>query len=151
MKNTRLERFGRSKSTLFLMEQIIVIAVFAICAAVCVSLLTSAYLMTRNSVDTRNALMIAENAAESHKAFNGDIAQIANILGGNASAGSDNFRIYYDNNWQVADSSDASFVLNFEIISDNLVTFSDISVYSSSDSNPELLISLTAAARRGAL
>ena len=70
---------GRSKSTLFLMEQLVVIAVFAICAAVCVYILAVSYLMTVDAVDTRNALLVAESAAEMYKAFDGDVARIAEL------------------------------------------------------------------------
>ena len=58
----------RSRSTLFLMEQLIAIAVFAICAAVCVKILFVAHQKTVDAVDTRYALIIAENAAEIFKA-----------------------------------------------------------------------------------
>ena len=70
----------KSKSTLFLIEQIIVIAVFAICAAICVRIIVSAYLMTADAVDTRNALTLAESAAESFKALDGDAALIHAVL-----------------------------------------------------------------------
>jgi len=136
------------KSTLFLMEQVIVIAVFAICAAICVSILTSSYLMTRNALDTRNALMIAESAAESHKAFGGDITRIADILGGTADLDSNTFTIYYDTNWQPVNAEDASFVLNFTMRDDTLVIFSDVSVSTNAGSE---LVSLTAAVRRSGL
>jgi len=42
----------RSRSTLFLMEQLIVIAVFAICAAACVKILTTSYFMAKQTRDT---------------------------------------------------------------------------------------------------
>jgi type II secretory pathway pseudopilin PulG len=73
---------GRSRSTLFLMEQLVVIAVFAICAAVCVRLLFAAYQINVDAVDTRHALILAENVAESFKAFNGDIDNIFETVWG---------------------------------------------------------------------
>ncbi|MCL2386598.1 MAG: hypothetical protein FWC89_03510 [Defluviitaleaceae bacterium] len=72
---------GRSRSTLFLMEQLVVIAVFAICAAVCVKILFVAHAMMVDAVDTRHALIIAENSAEAFKAFSGDLDMVLEMVG----------------------------------------------------------------------
>ncbi|MDR0273537.1 MAG: hypothetical protein LBI27_09500 [Clostridiales bacterium] len=69
-------KMKKSKSSLFLMEQIVVITVFAICAAVCVKILSLSFIMTDDAVVTRNALLAAENAAESFKAFSGDLERV---------------------------------------------------------------------------
>ena len=53
------------------MEQLIAIVVFAICAAVCVHIIVSAHVMTQDAIDTRNALTLAENTAESFRASQG--------------------------------------------------------------------------------
>lgn len=88
----------RRKSTLFLVEQLIVIAVFALCAIACISILTTSYFMARDSRDTANALIEAQNCAEAFKAF-----------GGNTVFGT---VVYYDKNWQKTDTeNDAEFVL----------------------------------------
>jgi type II secretory pathway pseudopilin PulG len=115
----------RSKSTLFLIEQIIVIAVFAVCAAVCVKILTVSFLMTENAVDTRNALAVAESAAESFKAFNGDVERVFEIMSGDV----DGFNLYID------------------VREEMYVLFADIKVTKIDTDNE--LVSLTVAVRRG--
>jgi len=141
----------RTKSTLSLIEQIIVIAVFAFCAAVCVNIIVSSYLMTVNAVDTRNALTVAESAAESFKAFEGDTERVFRLLGEPDSgyATHNVLVIYYDANWQPSRESDASFVLRLTTVVDNgsAVVFASISVIKIDDGVE--LISLTVAARRG--
>ena len=124
---------GRSKATLFLMEQLVVIAVFAICAAVCVYILAISYLMTVDSVDTRNALLVAESAAESHKAFGGDLNQIAGIMYGHDaltdSLFQDGLRIYYCSDWQLVNRDLADFVLHLEHTAvESSVLLADITV-----------------------
>jgi hypothetical protein len=139
----------KSRSTLFLMEQIIVIAVFAICAAVCVKILAVSYLMTQDSADTRRALLIAENAAESHIAFHGDTAQVVRLLAGGVGAVYDeqSVRIFFDKNAEPCSESDAAFVLSMEMKRDESgVIFSDITVTRLWDDGE--LVRLTAAARR---
>ena len=133
-----------SKSTLFLMEQIIVITVFALCAAICIRILVESYLMTTNAVDTKNALLAAESAAESHKAFSGDIERIAAVLGGSAEDG--RLYVYFDSSWQPGSDIDASFVLRLTR-TESAVIVSDIAV--SRIACGSELISLTVAARRG--
>lgn len=135
-----------SRSMLFLMEQIIVITVFAICVAVCVRILVESYLITADAVDTKNALLAAESAAESHRAFFGDREMIADILGGSVN-GSGGLSVYFDDNWQAVSPAEASFVLRLEQ-TESEVLLSDITV-NRIECGSEL-IGLTTAVRRAA-
>ena len=108
----------RSKSTLFLIEQLIVIAVFAICAVACISILTSAYFTAGDSAATSQAILAAESGAEVFKATGGDFEELVNILGGIGEiAGSGNtvITIYYNDAWQACTQGNASYVLSFAI------------------------------------
>jgi Tfp pilus assembly protein PilV len=104
---------NRSKSTLFLIEQLIVIAVFAICASACISLLTTAYFNARESRDVSNALIVAESAAESFKAFSGDFERTAAIMNGRVGSvdGAAAVIVYFDDRWLVSGQEDAHFIL----------------------------------------
>jgi len=104
---------NRSKSTLFLIEQLIVIAIFALCAAACARILTAAYLSARDARDLSNALHSAESCAESFKATGGDYRQVKDILGGTTGVidGAQAVIVYYNNNWTVCAEDGASYVL----------------------------------------
>jgi type II secretory pathway pseudopilin PulG len=104
---------NRSRSTLFLIEQLIVIAVFAICAAACARILTAAYFNATESKALSNAIIAAENGAESFKAASGDIGRVAEILGGTYGIidGVLTAIVYYDDNWQVSGHTDAHYFL----------------------------------------
>jgi len=104
----------RSKSTLFLIEQLIVIAVFAISAAVCINILTAAFFITENTVAENNALLKAESAAEVFKATGGDVGAVRTILGGTSGerGGYPGVTVYYDSGWQISNEENASFVLH---------------------------------------
>ena len=103
----------RSKSTLFLIEQLIVIAVFAICAAACISILASAYFTSVETSEMSNALLVAESVAETYKATGGDLAVVARIMGGRLSSveGAYGLVINYDSNWLAGDESSAVYRL----------------------------------------
>jgi len=109
----------RSKSTLFLIEQLIVIAVFAICAAACISILTTAYFYTKDSAATNNAILKAESAAELFKATGGDYNHVADMLGGSSSRDSSfasMVTVYYDSLWNTCTSFEASYVLRMFVV-----------------------------------
>ena len=103
----------RSKSTLFLMEQLIVIAVFSICAAACVKILTSSYYTAKDTRDIGNAILAAENGAECYKAGSGDVGKVAGILGGSLTGVNNRTAavVYYDKDWVVCGESDAVYVM----------------------------------------
>ena len=136
---------GRSRSTLFLMEQIIVITIFAICAAVCVKILVVSFLMTVDAVDTKNALLAVESAAESHKAFAGDNSSIARILGGHYN--DYGVIVYFNCDWQSIDiAEDASFVLHlYRYREEPALILSDIFV--TRVASGDQLVSITTAVR----
>jgi len=104
---------NRSRSTLFLIEQLIVIAVFALCAAACARILTAAYFSARDSRDLSNALNAAENGAEAYKATGGDVSKVAEVLGGiiDKTGGADAAIVYYDSAWTVCGEGSAKYRL----------------------------------------
>jgi hypothetical protein len=93
------------------MEQAVAIAVFAVCAAVCVKILVVSHIMATNAIDTRDALLVAENAAESFKAFSGDVNAVARVMGGEVCASSGDVVVFYDGDWQPVTEASADFVL----------------------------------------
>lgn len=102
----------RSKSMLFLIEQLIVIAVFAICAVACISILTAAYLDANDSRAISRAIVMAESGAEVFKATGGDFAVIADMLGGRADVAGADVIVYYNSAWQAGEADGASYVLS---------------------------------------
>ena len=103
----------RSRSTLFLMEQLIVVAVFAICAAACVRILSASYFMATETKEMNNAIRVAESSAESYKATEGDLQKTAEVLGGSTVSinGSTAAVVFYDKDWHVCSESDAQYML----------------------------------------
>ena len=100
----------RSGTTLFLMEQLIVVAIFAICAAACVRILTESYFMATDSRDLSNAIRVAESSAECYKAVAGDVEKAAKILGGTTTGAS--AVVYYNGEWSVCGESEAKYKMN---------------------------------------
>lgn len=101
----------RSRSTLFLIELLIAIVVFAVCATVCINILVDSFTMATDGRDLRNALRAAENGAELYKASGGSAGDVAARLGGTVRE-EDGARIvvvFYNGDWQVCEESAASY------------------------------------------
>ena len=140
---------NRSRSALFLMEQLIVIAVFAICASACVKIFVNSYSTAVNTKDINNALLIAESGAECFKAVGGDVFEIADVLSGSVMDGTDAVEVYYNKEYRVCPEDSAVYVMRLDgRYAEDLeaLKFGDISVRKITG---EEIIAFTAAVRCG--
>ena len=74
----------RHKAPLALMEQVVMIAVFAVSAALCLQAFALAERISRENEDRDKAVILAQNAAEVCTAAGGDWMLLAEKLGGAA-------------------------------------------------------------------
>lgn len=101
---------SRSKSSLFLMELIIVLMFFSLCAATCMQIFANAKVKTDYSRDLTNAAFTAESIAEVYKACDGDLETVVSKCGGKAvSDGVISF--YYDKDWSLTEQDEAVYVV----------------------------------------
>ena len=112
-----------------MIEQLIVIAVFAICAVTCISILASSFFMAHDSSDTSRALIEAQSSAEFFKATGGDFGAVADMAGGSVSVDESQrvlVSVFYDRQWQVVSFAQADgFVLHIT----SEVAFSEVSAF----------------------
>ena len=88
----------KSRAPLALMEQTVMVLVFALAAALCLRAFVLADGISRRVEATDRAVLWAESAADTLKARNGDLAQAAAELGGNLDG--QRWTISLDENWQ---------------------------------------------------
>lgn len=70
-------------AAIFLMEIIVAIFFFSICAAICMNLFTGSRIVADRSGALNTAVVRASSTAEAYKALNGDIKELSYILGKN--------------------------------------------------------------------
>lgn len=70
----------KSKSSLFLMELIIVIFFFALTSAVCMQVFVKAHFVAEKTKNTNLAILWADNAAECFYEYGGDFEKITEAL-----------------------------------------------------------------------
>lgn len=113
---------GKSKTSLFLMELIIAILVFAIAGAVCVQLFVKAHLLSESTQKLNHAVNLCETGAELFYYTDGDLAGMSRLLCGKEDSTkelSESFlRMDYDSEFLPCEKEDACYVLevstNFE-------------------------------------
>lgn len=93
-----MSRTGASKSGLFLMELLMVILLFAVCAAICLQMLAFASLKAQQAEDLSYGSMTADSCASCFQAYNGNLTQMATLLEGNVEG--DRLVVDYDQDWQ---------------------------------------------------
>lgn len=123
-------RYNRSssKSSLFLIELLIIIAFFSVASVVCVRLFTQSHAISLQSRDLNRAVTVAQSAAESFKAAEGQPEEIARLLGGRMER-SGAVVVYYDENWQLADApEDRGYLLRIHTQIDGRLSVADIEV-----------------------
>lgn len=95
-------RNDKSKSPLILMEQVIMVAVFALAATVCVKVFVQAELMSKRMCATDRAVVLCQTAAETLKAEKGSYEAVVRRLTENPAEGTITDRglcIYYKEDW----------------------------------------------------
>jgi len=136
---------GRSRAALFLIEKLIVIAVFALCASACAGIFVEAFITSGDARDLNHALVAAKNGAERYKAY-GDAQRTAQSLGGRVyGAYGENVAVYYDDNWRVSGEDGAAFVMSLRSIDGEPQFIRELSV---DKVTGEEIISFTIAAKR---
>lgn len=107
----------KNKAPLTLMEQLTMILVFAIAAAVCLRLFMLANIMSENAASKEQAVAAVQNAAEALKLANGDFDQLAAEFGGERT--DEGWQISYDENWDAATGKAAYAVKSYAFDNEN--------------------------------
>lgn len=92
----------KSKAPLLLMEQMVMLLVFALAAALCLQAFVKSDGLSGNSEARDRAVTLCQTAAETVRHSGGNFNEAAEKLGLEFGQGSTMFR-YYDENWQPID------------------------------------------------
>ncbi len=90
----------KSKAPLSLMEQLVMLLVFALAAALCLQVFVFSAQTSRWCEARDHAVTEVQNAAEMVKVSRGDLRQCASMLGGTAD--DHTWQIGYDENWNIS-------------------------------------------------
>lgn len=91
-------RETKSRAPLVLMEQVIMVLVFAMAAAFCVQAFALSGKTSRALEKRDHAMNVSQTLAETVKACEGDLKQVQNVLGGEIQK--DGIALFYDADWE---------------------------------------------------
>lgn len=94
----------KSKAPLMLIEQIVLLLVFAFVAALCMQAFVKSEQISAQSEARDHAVVLVQSAAETLRHNNGDIARSAEELGGTVAEGI--LQLAYDEKWNQTDMRD---------------------------------------------
>lgn len=108
----------KSKSHLALMEQAIMILVFAFAAAICVQAFQKADAISKELAARDMAVNLSQTVAETVKSGKGNLETAAGILGGFAEE--NKLFLWYDNEWNKASREAAAYELLLSVTETSL-------------------------------
>ncbi|MBQ3897420.1 MAG: hypothetical protein II742_02860 [Clostridia bacterium] len=118
----------RSKSSLFLMELIIVLMFFSLSAGICMKIFSSAKVKTNLSRDITNASFAAESLAECYKAQKLDGADLSAVYP-YATDYNGVYTVYYDKDWTMAEEYQGAYRATLKEHSEEYFSEAQIIVY----------------------
>ena len=99
----------KNKAPLTMMEQVIMLLVFALAAALCLQAFTAADRTSKTYAARDRAATAAQSAAEALKSTGGNYEEAAALLNGFVYDGE--LVIYYDKNWRLSDAPQIAYVV----------------------------------------
>ncbi|MCM1190755.1 MAG: hypothetical protein NC541_15880 [bacterium] len=125
-----------SKSSLFLMELIIVILFFSLASAVCIQFFARSHILSKETVEQNNAITQAQNLAETWYAADGNTHSMLQLLDGSISSENEaSIFLLYDRDWKPLSSAadDVFYVAELSLLPADAgsgLTGARVSVYS---------------------
>ena len=121
-----------AKSSLFLLEMMVVILFFALTSAICVHLFVQAHQTARHSEALTNGVLLAQSAAELYKSTAGDLGETAKLLEGQWDE-AQGLSVAYDALWQpVGPQTEAAYRLEMTETADQRVRSAEINIVDAS-------------------
>ncbi len=102
----------RNKVPLLLMEQLIMVLVFAFTATFCIQAFVLSSQFSKESQAKDKAVNFAQNVIETLIANQGNIEELEQLFGGNAD--NDNWTLTLDENWSESEKSEFVVIVNKE-------------------------------------
>ena len=95
----------KSKAPLILMEQMVMLLVFALAAALCLQAFVKSDSLSDRSERRDRAVTAAQTAAEAVRHCRGYLPEVAQLLGTEWQGGEDGLVIAYDRDWKLAEDT----------------------------------------------
>lgn len=131
----------RSRSSLAMMEQLVMLLVFALAAALCLQAFVKSDQLSRASEARDRAVILCQSAAEAIRHSGGDLEQAAERLGvpyGAYTQEEPAFSVHYNEDWTLSDTREYACVLRAERVDSGVdgLGKASVTMLSAADQSP---------------
>lgn len=128
-----MNKYLKSKTSLFLMEMIITVLLFAVCSAVCVKFFVLAQTLSTDTRELNESVSLAQGFAEVMRGTDGDIDSIIAHYPEAVKAGDDFFEVFYDKDFNPCEYENAVYVSDVSLSPNGAIQNMEVSVVRLSD------------------
>lgn len=128
-----MNKYLKSKTSLFLMEMIITVMLFAGCSAVCVRFFALAHTISEDTRELNESVSLAQGFAEVMRGTNGDIDSIIAHYPEAVKGGEDFFEVFYDKDFNTCKFEDAVYASDVSLQTNGAIQNMEVSVVRLSD------------------
>ena len=137
-----MRSYTKSKSSLFLMEFIIILMLFAVCAAICMQLFAATDMLSRRTTELNKSVAVAQSFVEVMRSEDGEINSMLKYYPEAIIMGESNLEIFYDSEFVSCGYSDADYICEVALSQDEAIV--DIEVRVSRIEDSECIYTLEA-------
>lgn len=129
-----MNKYSKSKSSLFLMELILTVLLFAICSAICMKLFAASHQLGVKTWELNKSVATAQSFAEVMRGTNGSIDEIIKMYPSAVKSDDSYFEVFYDADFNECDFHEAVYVSDVNITINGSIEDMDIRIIRKSDS-----------------
>lgn len=137
-----MNKFEKSKSSLFLMEMIITILLFSVCGAICMRLFAASNTLSRQTKELNKAVAVAQGFAEVMRGTDGTLQSIMEEYPNSVSGSDGYFEVFYDKDFTECPYNEAVYVGDITLTPNGAIQNMEVRIVRLSDY--EEIYSLTA-------
>ena len=126
----------KNKAPLSLMEQLCMLLVFSLAAALCLQIFVLSSQISHRCENRARAVTEIQNIAEAVKHCKGDVSNYPALLGG--CGDKELWQIAYDENWQEAALDDAAFFISIQAEYSEIPTLGSARIFAVTEKGDEL-------------
>ena len=128
-----MKQYTKSKSSLFLMEFIITLLLFAVCAAICMKLFAAADTLSKKTEELNNAVACAQGFAEVMRGTDGTIDSIVKHYPESVKGNEGFFEVFYDGDFIECSYDEAKYVSDITLVPNGAIQNMEVKIVRLSD------------------
>lgn len=138
-----MEKYSKSKTSLFLMEMILTILMFSICGAICMKLFAVSNSLMKETKELNSSVSCAQGFVEVMRGTDGSIEEIVELYPNAVKSGDYLFEIFYDKDFNECDFSEAEYVGDVVLTPEGAIQNIDVKIIRLEDNKEIYTLSAT--------